>query len=129
MKLRIRGNSLRLRLNQQELTQLAETGRVEDQIKFGPGEENSLRYSLTSQSQDAHLRAEFSNGHIQVYARTDDVQRLAQREEVGLEDAQDLPGSDGQLRLLVEKDFACLQKRPGEEDAHAFTNPQQGGNC
>lgn len=129
MKLRIRGNSLRLRLNQQELTQLAETGRVEDQIKFGPGDENGLRYSLTSQSQDTRLRAEFSSGHIQVYARTDDVQRLAQTEEVGLEDAQDLPGSDNQLRLLVEKDFACLQTRPGEDDVHAFTNPQQGQEC
>ncbi|MDQ2799680.1 MAG: hypothetical protein M3Y13_08575 [Armatimonadota bacterium] len=128
MKLRIRGNSLRLRLNQQELTQLAETGRVEDQIQFGPREENGLRYSLTSQSQDARLRAEISSGHIQVYARTDDVQRLAQTEEVGLEDVQDLTDNN-QLRLLVEKDFACLQKRPGEEDAHAFANPQQGQAC
>ena len=42
--------------------------------------------------------------------------------EVGLEAQQSL-GPDRTLALLVEKDFKCLQPRPGEESYDGFPNP------
>ena len=39
MKLRIQGNSLRLRLTQKEVAQLCEWGRVESVVEFSPGQE------------------------------------------------------------------------------------------
>jgi hypothetical protein len=43
-------------------------------------------------------------------------------EAVGLAAEQSL-GSDRTLALLIEKDFKCLQPRPGEESYDGFPNP------
>ena len=48
MKLRIHGNSLRLRLSQSEVAQFSKTGFVEDSIQFAPGA--SFAYALESLS-------------------------------------------------------------------------------
>ena len=37
-------------------------------------------------------------------------------------------GGDEPLRILVEKDFACLVEREGEDDSDAFPHPD-GGAC
>ncbi len=37
MKLRIHGNSLRLRLNQAEVAQFSKTGYIEEALEFGTG--------------------------------------------------------------------------------------------
>jgi hypothetical protein len=41
---------------------------------------------------------------------------------VGFEAEQSTGGSE-RLRILVEKDWACLTARDGEEDVDAFPNP------
>ena len=46
MKLRIQGNSLRLRLSQSEVAQFSKTGFVEDSIQFGAGA--SFAYTIES---------------------------------------------------------------------------------
>jgi hypothetical protein len=46
MKLRLQGNSVRLRLTRSEVERLRETGLVEESIEFGSGE--SLVYRLQS---------------------------------------------------------------------------------
>lgn len=117
MKLRIRGNSLRLRLDRDEVARLAETGRVEDAVAFGP--ERRLVYAMVTG--DA-LSARFGDGEITVTAPVQTVRTWAATEQVGIEGEQTLP-EGGALRLLIEKDFACLQIRPGEDDARAFPNP------
>ena len=43
MKLRIRGNSLRLRVSKTELAKIAETGKAEDTVRFLVGAEPALR--------------------------------------------------------------------------------------
>ena len=48
MKLRIRGNSIRLRLSQQDVKVFGEKGRVEDSIQFGASAGGQLTYVLAS---------------------------------------------------------------------------------
>lgn len=63
MKLRIRGNSLTLRLSKTELAKLAETGKVEDTTRFSS--EQSLRYCVEVRPTGA-VTATFSGASILV---------------------------------------------------------------
>ena len=44
-------------------------------------------------------------------------------EQVGIEGAQQLDDSKT-LRILVEKDFACLIEREDEDETDTFSNPR-----
>ncbi len=52
MKLRIKGNSLRLRISQPEMNSLLREGEIEDTIHFGPAADAKLTYAL--RHADAH---------------------------------------------------------------------------
>ena len=118
MKLRIKGNSIRLRLTQTELDQLQTDGRVEETTAFGPG--RRLVYALAAAEGLDALIATFDAGELVVSLPADWIDEWAASDRVGFEGTQ--PLSDGEaLDLLVEKDFECLHKRPDEEDA--FPHP------
>ena len=67
MKLRIQGNSLRLRLTRNEVAQLHDGGRVESSIEFGPG--RTLTYALESAPHAASVIASFDCRAIMVRFR------------------------------------------------------------
>ena len=46
MKLRIKGNSIRFRLTQSEVQQLATVGKVTETLKFGPTTFGQLNYTI-----------------------------------------------------------------------------------
>lgn len=122
MKLRIRGNSLRLRLTQGEVQALAETGRVEDTTSFGV---SRLVYSLAlvdlpgARAVTAHLGSTPQESRIDVHVDPRTGRAWATSDTVGIE------GVDDPLRILIEKDYACLKERPHEDDADAFPNPNK----
>ena len=123
MKLRVKGNSLRLRLTQSEITQLAQDGQVSEQLSFGI---NVLTYTLLTSEKD-HIHAVYSDNAIQVHIPTSTANDLANTDQVGIETYQDLP--DGQqLYILIEKDFKCLIDRPHEDESDNFPNPIEQGN-
>ena len=115
MKLRIRGNSIRLRLTRSEVAQFADAGVVEETLDFGPGKPQ-FKYSLVSSNDAPELSAEFGGGVIRVTVPSDRVRAWADSERVGIESANG-------LRLLIEKDFACMSERDGEDEADAYPNP------
>jgi hypothetical protein len=118
MKLRIRGDSLRLRLTQPEVATLGEGGSVEESTSFGPGA--SLTYAVRATG--TNVAATLGASRIEVTIPTATAKAWAAADDVGIEALQ--PASEGRtLRILVEKDFACLTKRPHEDDADAFPNP------
>lgn len=125
MKLRIRGDSLRLRLSQAEIARLRETGEVGDRIRFG---DRPLDYVLVSADVEAP-RARFDGDRIEVAVPHGVARRWVESEQVGIEAEQAL--ADGAvLRLLIEKDFQCLAPRVGEDDSDAFPNPDaESGSC
>lgn len=113
MKLRIRGDSLRLRLTRGEVAALAAEGRVEETTSFGGGA--VLRYAITLGDV---LGAKLDGSKIEVTVARETAERWARSDEVGIEGAQDA------LRILIEKDWSCLKPRDGEDDADAFPHPR-----
>lgn len=121
MKLRIRGNSVRIRVSKSELEQLAETGVTEDAVQFGPNA--ALRYRLEA-SRDGALRADFTNAVVRVTIPRAQVDRWLAPDEVSIRGEQPL-GNGAALTILVEKDYVCLAPRPDEDDSDLFANPQR----
>jgi hypothetical protein len=122
MKLRILDDSLRLRLSQGELERLRTQGRVEASIGFGPGLEHRLVYALVIAPEAQRIGATFTEREIVVALPRAVADAWIAGDAVGLAAEQSL-GSDRTLALLIEKDFKCLQPRPGEESYDGFPNP------
>lgn len=122
MKLRIKGDSIRIRVSQGELAAFATTGAVEDRIRFSP--QRALVYRLARDPRASQLSAVFEEGAIQVAVPEADARRWCESNEVTLAATQNAQGID--LRIVVEKDFACLAPREGEDESDNFPHPQVG---
>src|SRR5437667_4520346 len=107
MKLRLRHNMIRLRLTQSEVAQLRDVGTVQEHIDFGPG--SRLTYRIDSSSEQEVPSAEYRDGNILLSVPTAMVTEWANSTQVGM-------GSDGALRVLIEKDFACLDPSSPEDN-------------
>lgn len=105
MKLRIQGNSLRLRLSEAEVAQFADAGQVEETITFSPDETNALRY-LLQQTSESDVSVRFSSNTITVSIPETMAQKWVDTDLIGFDDLIDL-GNEKQLRIVVEKDLDC----------------------
>lgn len=121
MKLRIKGNSLRLRIARPELDRLISDGRIEETISFGPGERSGLTYSLEHTATASAPTVRFSPPSLEVLIPTPQAQKWSLGDDVGIYATIDL-GPRGALELIVEKDFACIHGSD-EENRDAFPNP------
>lgn len=126
MKLRIRGNSIRLRLGRSEVARLGTDGHVEETIAFGPNEGDVLSYALATSAEVVQVAARMTPGAITVllpvsvagqWVATDQVTIAAEQPGVG-------PDGAGVLRILVEKDFTCLHTG---SDESGDTYPRTAG--
>ncbi|MEE3197306.1 MAG: hypothetical protein VX225_02510 [Pseudomonadota bacterium] len=119
MKLRIRGNSLRVRVSQAELTQITKYGYLEDILEFSPEDHLSYRLDVVP---SGSVQASYKNHCIQISLPSHKVDQWNQVDQVSI--SFQLPLSkDKQLVVLVEKDFQCLNPREGDEDTDSFPNP------
>lgn len=121
MKLRIRGNSIRLRVSKSELSQIATSGAAEDAVRFAAGA--VLRYGIEV-TPAGPVSARLADGFVRVTVPKSSVDLWMQPEEVSIEGQQAL-GNGEFLRILVEKDYTCLAPRSGEDDSDLFANPQK----
>ncbi len=122
MKIRIRGNSIRLRLLQSEVKQLGEMGKVSEQIRFGLTDNEILIYTLQTSPETNEITAGFCRNEICVTL----PEALAKNwietdEEISLESEKDL--ENDRLKILVEKDFVCLTRKDDPDNLDAFPNP------
>ena len=126
MKIRIQGNSIRLRLEQSEVATLSETGSIEDRLAFGadPATQH-LVYRLEAANIDA-MTTFFRDGCVTVQLPDADARNWISNEVVGFEHDVVSDGAEA-IHVLVEKDFKCIDLRSGEEDC--FPNPNVGGKC
>lgn len=122
MKLRIRGNSLRLRLTQREVKTLVSHGEVAERIEFGIG--NALDYHLGMSETATECHAVLGASGIVVFVPASVATRWASSDDISIEAAQPL-SNNRSLKILIEKDFACPVDRPGEDDSDAFPHPDK----
>lgn len=122
MKLRIKGDSLRLRLAQAEMRRLAERGEVEDRVSFPGGA--ALRYRLRVGDKEKEISATYESNLIDVLIPRPHAERWWGTDLVTLSANQ--PLTAGELRLVLEKDWACLAPREGEDESDQFPHPEAG---
>ncbi len=123
MKLRMRGDSLRLRLKRGEVDLLAAGKSIVEETHF-PGAVLSYRLDVTeNNTAQAHLE----NNSLAIRLPASQVSAWATTDEVSMLAEQDLPGG-GKLTLLIEKDFSCLEPghhRDCDDDVDTFPHPSR----
>ncbi|MGB0063927.1 MAG: hypothetical protein WBP85_05725 [Terracidiphilus sp.] len=122
MKLRIQGNSVRLRVSRSELERLLRGERVEDAIQFSAAPESRLSYGLQAASQAKPVEVEWKPRGATVLVAQERMKRWGSESEVGIYESVDL-GPAGALAVTIEKDFACLD-RSHADDSDSFANPK-----
>lgn len=121
MKLRIRGNSVRIRLTRSEVDRLGSGERVEQTTQFSMVA--SLKSSVESTPRVAAPLVEFAGSTLCVLLPTDQVRRWATSDQVTIDATQDA-GAGALLQILVEKDFECIHSR-AEGNTDAYPNPNE----
>jgi hypothetical protein len=115
MKLRLRGNSIRLRLNRRDVDELASGNALEERVFF-PGSAR-LSYALEPRIDDG-AGACFDGGAIRIAVPSVVVSEWARSEEIGL--YYDFAAGEQQLKVAIEKDLECLHGPEEEQDPEAF---------
>ena len=127
MKLRIRGNSIRLRLLQAEVQALGRNEKVVETTRLGPSPEDILTYSLGTHKNDARVLTLWSQQSLLVTISESLATELVDTERVSI--SQNIAFDNAVLKVLIEKDFKCLTSREGEDESDNFKNPQETHLC
>jgi len=128
MKLRIKGNSIRMRLGQSEVRRLAIEGVVEEATSFGPSKQESFAYALRASPDVSVVSAKFADRCMVIRVPSYMIHQWAKTDQVGIHALQ-RAGDDDALVILIEKDFECIEAPSGESQEDAFPNPQLGAAC
>jgi hypothetical protein len=119
MKLRIHGNSLRLRLSQSEVAQFSKTGFVEDSTNFAPGVR--FAYTIESCSSLSAPQASYQDHWLRIQVPAAAAKEWFTTDRVAMSADQPIESCEA-LSILIEKDFQCLHG--GEQrDPDAYPNP------
>jgi hypothetical protein len=127
VKLRIKKNSLRLRVSRSELDCLMAGDRIEETIQFARDPEAFLTYSMESATGIPSTTVRYCQHRIAVVLADHDLSTWNKASQVGIYKSIDL-GTDDPLELIIEKDFACLNGSD-EENQDTFANPHEGAAC
>lgn len=117
MKIRFKGNSIRLRLTQSEVKKWAADGVIKEVTNFG--NKNSLGYQLMM-SEESQISASFNDDIISIDIPFTIAQEWCEGDQIAMESSI---ANDGILHILIEKDFACLTPRAGEDESDMYPNP------
>lgn len=121
MKLRIRGDSIRLRLKRGEVDRIATGTSIVEETHFP---HSVLTFRLDVSDHD-DVSASFGNGSLVVSLPKSRVRDWATTDEVSLTGTQKVSDTRA-LSLLIEKDFSCLEPghhRECEDDVDTFPHP------
>jgi hypothetical protein len=128
MKIRIKGNTLRLRLTQSEVKDFGAKGIVEEHTQFGSTPDSRLSYSIVK-AECKDLKASFNKNKIEISVPQNLATVWVNTEIVGIDNLTKAP-DDSTLQILIEKDFACLKERVGEDESDMFPHPEEEShNC
>jgi hypothetical protein len=127
MKLRIKGNSLRLRVSRSEVTRLLAGDCLQETIYFAPELSAKFTYALRQEASLSRAAVQYTESKVVVLMPADQAIAWGLTDQVGIAENISL-GSLGSLGLLIEKDFACLD-RSEEDNEDTFPNPNAGATC
>ena len=119
MKIRVQGNSIRLRLSQTDVKEFGRHKVLTEVVRFPDG--NEMKYEITQISQ-GEISANFYRGRITVAIPETDAEKWVGTDQVGMSRHVALDSGE-KLEILIEKDYQCLHPRIGEDESDAFPNP------
>lgn len=120
MKLRLRGDTMRLRLTRSEIESVGQGSPVCECTHFPDGTQLSYRLRLGERN-FASLTAADGGQEICVEIDAISAARWANSDEIGF--SGDTPFTVGPLAILIEKDFTCITPRQGDEALDTYPNP------
>ncbi len=123
MKLRIRDNSIRLRLTRSEVVAIRDDGLLRSFVAFPDG--TRFEYALESSPASVAPNAQYTDHAMVIRLPESTVREWADSDQVAIASEQAVD-NDGVLSILVEKDFACLSPREGEDESDMFPHPEAG---
>lgn len=127
-----------MRLLRGEISQLGEFGRVTETIQFGASPQEQLTYSLEVSSDAKTIGALFTNNQITVTIPQSTARNWVETEQIALENNQLIENgvtnnkrqnteTQNVLKILIEKDFVCLDRKDDPDNVDAFPHPT--GKC
>jgi hypothetical protein len=122
MKLRLKDNSIRVRLLRSEVEALAGEGRIEAHTLLSPTDAwGRLSYAIEHAERYRTLGVSLVDREIRVTAPSRDILAWARSEQVGVYGEQVVFGG-ATLTVALEKDFACIDGSD-QDNADTFENP------
>ena len=120
MKLRIKGNSLRIRLTKTEVNIIANTGYLEEETLFG---NNKFVYALQRVDEGNELSAALEENKMIIFVPSSLTKEWPANNIVGFN--AEMPVADNKtLFLLIEKDFVCLDETTVDQSDN-YENPNK----
>ncbi len=127
MKLRVRDNSIRLRLTQTEVELARTDGLVRGTVPLAGN--SNFDYVLESSPATVKPEAHISNNVLTVRIPEAEILSWSDSDEVSISATQLLDGGN-ELSILIEKDFTCLAPREGEDESDMYPHPlAEKENC
>jgi hypothetical protein len=127
MKLRIKGNSLRVRVSRSEIVKLLAGDALEETVQFTPEARAKFTYALQQDRLLGRPAVQYAENKVAILIPAGQANAWGTTDQVGI--AEDISlGNLGSLALLIEKDFACLD-RSDEDNQDTFPNPNAGTTC
>ena len=127
MKLRIKGNSLRLRVTPSDVQQLLRDGVIGEHVQFTANPKDRLMYEVISSLSEPTATVGYQLGNITVSMPELQLKKWAGSDDVGI--YTEVALGDGQvLSVALEKDFACLDLSDAENQ-DTFPNPNLAATC
>jgi hypothetical protein len=124
MKLRIKGDTVRLRLSRGEVGQIGQGWAVTESCRFLQG--SSLIYTLFPDKGAKEIGAHFGDGEIRISLPIELAKKWAKGNSVAIK------SESSHFSLLIEKDFTCLKPRQfqKEDESDMYFNPNSlAGHC
>ena len=131
MKLRIRGNSLRLRLLRGEVEQFGKIGRVAETIEFAASPNARLSYILETDGNAQKITTHYSDNQITVKIPDEIARHWVESEQIALQAEQQIENGKqigtqkNVLKITIEKDFVCLDRKDDPDNIDAFPHPTE----
>lgn len=119
MKIRINGNSVRIRLSKKEVERLGNEGYLSEKTSFGS---TAFEYVLEQNNEVKDLSASFDGWKITMQVPSLYLKEWPVNNVVGFDANMPIDG-DKTLYLLLEKDFKCLDNTT-EDQSDNYENPK-----
>jgi len=125
MKLRIKGNSIRLRLGQSEVRQLDSEGVVAEFTDFGDFNQQRFGYALHAIFDDPTISARFADGRVIVRVPAGAIRQWAQTEQIAIHAVQRTTDGGEMLPSLLARYLApCLNTIQTQPISIGTENPR-----